>query len=68
MTFKLMCVHSIFLVRFGLLSGHLLGKSCSLFINFVIFCFGFEGCNWVLIVSVPGLCILVTVNFLLKVP
>ena len=28
-TFHLMCVHVI-LIRFGLLSGHLLGKSCSL--------------------------------------
>ena len=28
-TFHLMCVH-IILVRYGLLSGHLLGKSCSL--------------------------------------
>ena len=29
MTFHLLCVH-IILVRFGLLSSHLLGKSCSL--------------------------------------
>ena len=29
MTFQLTCVH-IILVRFGLLSGHLLGNSCSL--------------------------------------
>ena len=50
-TFHLKCVH-IILVRFGLLSGHLLGNSCSvghmfsvflLFVILVISRFGFEG-------------------------
>ena len=48
--FHLMCVH-IILVRFWLLSGHLLGKNayCVDLIFFIL----------VLIVSVPGLCIFV---------
>ena len=61
MTFHLTCVH-INLVRFGLLSGHLLGNSCSvcLFVILAISNFGFEGWIWVLIASVPDLCILHT--------
>ena len=65
MTFHLTCDH-IILVRFGLLSGHLLGISCSLvdhmfsFVILVISRFGFEGWIWVLVASVPDLCILLT--------
>ena len=70
MTFHLLFVH-IILVRFRLLSGHLLGKSCSLdcpyvlfvflfFVILVISRFGFEGGIWVLIAPVCGHCILVT--------
>ena len=61
----------LYLVRFGLLSGRRLGKSCSLgfpyvlfvfllFVMEVIFRFGFEGWIWVLIALVHGLCILIT--------
>ena len=68
MTFHLTCVH-IILVRFRLLSGYLLGNSCSLCLSyvlfvflllliFVIFRFGFEGLIWVLIASVPDLYII----------
>ena len=54
----------LFLVRFGLLSGHFLGKSCSLGLPYVLFVvvilvifrFGFEGWICVLIASVPDLC------------
>ena len=64
-----LCVFILVLVRFGFLSGHVLGKSCSLGRPYVLFvfrllvilvisCFGFEGSIWVLISSVPGLCIL----------
>ena len=60
-----------FLVLFGLLSGHLLGNSCSLGLPYVLIIFSllvilvisrfaFEGWIWVLIASVPGLCILFT--------
>ena len=60
-----------FLVRFRLLCGHLLGYSCSLgwpyvlfvlllFVLLVITGFDFEGWIWVLIASVPDLCILFT--------
>ena len=54
-----LCLFILFLVQFGLLSGHLLGKSCSLlvfrlFCNFSEFSFSFEGGTWVLIASVPG--------------
>ena len=58
----------LFLVRFRLLSGHLLGNSCSLCWTYVIFVFwifiilvisrfGFEEWSWVLIALVPDLCI-----------
>ena len=58
----------LFLVQFGLLSGHLLGNSSvdyvlfvfSLFVILVISSFGFESWIWILIASVPGLCILFT--------
>ena len=71
MTFHLMCVR-IILVRFRLLSGHLLGNSCSLGWPYVLFVFwlfvilvmtrfGFEGWIWVLIASVIDLCIRFTV-------
>ena len=40
MTFHLMFVH-IIVVRFGLLSGHLLGKSCSLGLPCVLFEFDY---------------------------
>ena len=56
----------LFLVQFGLPSGHLLGNSCSqgrtyiLFVILVIYRFGFDGWLWVLIASVLGLCILFT--------
>ena len=61
----------LFLVRFRLLSGHLLGNSCLLdwpYVLFVFFLFvisiisrfGFGGWIWVLIASVPDLCILFT--------
>ena len=63
----------LFLVRFGLLSGHLLENSCSLglpcvlfvvwlFVVLVISCFGFQGPIRVLIASVPDICILFTFN------
>ena len=64
-TFHLSCVH-IILIRFGLLSGHLLGNSSSLGIPYVLFYFDylyfqlFEGWIWVLIASVSGNCILFT--------
>ena len=69
-TFHLMFVHNI-LVRFGLLSGYLLGKSCPLGWPYVliVFClfaiivisrFGFEGWVWFLIVPVPVHCLLVS--------
>ena len=60
---------TLFLVRFGLLSGHLLGKKelltrlSIIFCHFVIFVisrFGFEGRIWVLIAPVPGHYLLVT--------
>ena len=71
MTFHLMCVR-IILVRFRLLSCHLLGNSCSLGWPYVLFVFwlfvilvmtrfGFEGWIWVLIASVVDLCIRFTV-------
>ena len=59
----------LFPVRFRLLSGHLLGNRCLLgsllfvFLLYVILFisrFGFEGWIWVLIASVPDLCILFT--------
>ena len=61
-----MRVFILFLVRFGLLSGHLFGKKlltrltiCYICIfticNLVIFRFGSKGWIWILIVSVPGL-------------
>ena len=73
MTFHLTCVH-IVLVRFRLLSGHLLGNSCSfdkpyVFSSSVTICisvlsrFGFEGWIWVLIASVPDLCIVYCFHF-----
>ena len=68
MTFHLTFVH-IILVRFGLLSGHLLLKSCSVAFciltiwNLSYFPFDFEGVIWVLIVPVPDHCILV--NFVI---
>ena len=63
----------LFLVRLGFLGGHLLGKSCSLGRSYVLFVFllfvilvisrfGFDGWIWVLIASVPGLCIRFTFN------
>ena len=64
----------LFLVKFRLLSCHLLGKSCSLGLpyDFFVFCqikrvfvisrFGFEGMIWVLIAPVPGHFILVTLK------
>ena len=71
MTFHLTCVY-IILVRFGLLSGHLLGNTelltrltyvlfvFCLFVILVISRFGFEGWIWVLLSSVSDLCILFT--------
>ena len=67
-------VCSYYLARFRLLSGHLLAKSCSLdrltiyslylflltTFDFSYLPFGSEGGIWVLIVPVPGHCILVT--------
>ena len=54
----------LFLVRFWVLSGHLLGKSCSLCRPVCYLC-NLTICNFsyipfVLIASVPGLCILFT--------
>ena len=59
MTYRLTCVHVI-LVRFRLLSGHLLTRLtiCSLCILAAISRFGFEGWTLVLIASVSDLCIL----------
>ena len=69
LTFHLTCVR-IILVRFRLLSGHLLGNSysvdyvfsfvCWLFVVLVISCLGFEGWFWALIASVPDFCILLS--------
>ena len=64
-------VFILFLVRFGLLSGHIFGKSCPLsvpcvlfvyllFVILVISCFGFECWIRVLIAPNPGLCTLFT--------
>ena len=60
----------LYLVRFGLLSGnfwerdsHSVDHMLSVFIVFVILvisCFSFEGWIWVLIASVPDLCMLFT--------
>ena len=65
-----MCA-SIILVRFGLLSGQLLVKSCLLslpyvpflfllFVTLVISCLGFKRGIWILIYPVPGHRILFT--------
>ena len=70
MTFHLMCVH-IILVRFRLLSDHLLGISCYsvdhifsfvfwLFVILVISRFGFEDWILVLTASFPDFCTLLT--------
>ena len=53
------------LVPFRLLSGHLLvdqmfSLNFDYFVILVISRFGFEGWIWILIASVPGLCILFT--------
>ena len=66
-----LCLFIILLNRFGLLSRHLLRKSCPLgwpcvlivYCPFVILdfsCFGFEGGVWFLIAAVPVLCLLFT--------
>ena len=62
----------LFLVRVRLLSGHLLEIAAhsvyhmfSLYFDYVILVisrFGFEDWSWVLIASVPDLCILFTLN------
>ena len=64
-TFQLTLVH-FSLVRFGLLSGHLTRLTicflCILTICIISnFPFGFEGWIWVLVASVPDLCIMFTV-------
>ena len=67
------CSYVVFLsVMFGLLSGlfweiaaHSVDHMFSLYFDylyFFIFQFGFEGWIWVLIASVPGLCIFCTCN------
>ena len=65
-------VHLMFvkIVRFRLLRGHYLGKSCSLGWPYVLFAFclfvivisrfGFDDGSWVLIDPVPGHCLLVS--------
>ena len=56
----------ILLVWFGLLNGHLLGKSCPfswpcvLVVFSVISRFGFEGWVWILFAPIPVHCLLVT--------
>ena len=62
MTFHPAYVH-IISSSVSLLSGHLMGNSCSVvhmfslyFVILVISRFGFEGWIWVLIASVPDLC------------
>ena len=66
------------MVRFGLLSGHLSGKSCSLGWSCVLtlFClcvilvssrFGFEGGFWFLNASVPVHCLFVFLFFIAPV-
>ena len=63
-------VSVLFLVRFGLLFGHRWERaahSVDLMFSLTIcyfsyFCFGFDGWVWVLITSVPGLCILFTLK------
>ena len=71
MTFYLMLIH-IILVRFVLLSGHLLGKSCLLaFLCILTICIlvisrlSFEEWIWVLIAQFPGHCMLVTLSRLM---
>ena len=65
------CLFIVLLVRFGLLSGHLLGNSCPLGWPFVfsVFClfvilvtshFGFESGICLLIAPVPVHCFLIT--------
>ena len=64
------------LLNYLWLSGHLLGKSCSLCLPYVPFVFslfvilaisryGFEGGIWDLIAPVPDQCILFTYNFII---
>ena len=72
-TFLVINLFIILKVRFRLLNGHLLGKSCPLgwscilvvfflFVISVIFRSGFEGCVRFSIASVPVHCLLVTFN------
>ena len=67
MTFHLTCIHIIFssvsvaewpLFGKGLLTRLTICSLCIFTIYLVISRFGFEGWIWVLIASVPGLCVL----------
>ena len=66
-----LCLFIILLVRFGLLSGHLLGNSCPLgwpfvliafclFVIFIYFPFSFKSGIWLLIAPVPVHCFSIT--------
>ena len=68
-----LCLFIILLVRFGLLSGHLLENSCPLgwpfvligfclFVFLFIFHFGFKTGIWLLIASVPVHCFSITLT------
>ena len=72
-----LCLFIILLVRFGLLSGHLLGNSCPLGWPFVlnVFClfvilfishFGFKSGLWLVIAPVPVHCFSITFNTMKK--
>ena len=77
MTFHLMCVHIVFnlvwVAEWPSFGKELLTRStiCSLCIlticNLVISRFGFKDWIWVLIASVPGLCIFLLFFFLLNI-
>ena len=69
-----LCLFIILLVRYGLLSGHLLGNSCPLgwpyvlivfclFVILIYFPFWFLERVWLLIASVPVHCFSITVRW-----
>ena len=62
MTFHLTCVYIVF-SSVLVAEGHLLGNNWLLVILFIS-CFGFEGRIWVLIASVPDVCIFFTFIYL----
>ena len=76
MTFHLTCVHIIFSSvsvaewpPFGKIAAHSVDQMFSvvlLFVILVISRFGFEGWSWVLIASVPDLCIRFAFKYLVE--